>query len=575
VSDNPNYWQARLAGRLSRRRLLVAGAWTAGGAALASACGGARSTSQPTAGTTSAGSAAGAPQPGGTFNWYEIGNPTLNPQTNARYWTQRAAGAVMSRLVRYKAYPDPKSSANREVESDLAVTLESPDGITWTAKLRPGAKFQNVAPVNGRVVEAEDVKATFIAALTNPKNANRESLGMIDETKIEAPSSNTVVFHLKYPYAPFKKTLASPTYSWVFPREAFSDGYDPEKQLIGSGPFLFDSFTPDVAVLYKRNPAWFEQGKPYVDGARYAIIPDTSQQIAQFSSGNLDHITQIEDNDLDSLKRNRPQATLITAPPGVPGWVFGQLGDPNAAWADVRVRRAVSMAIDRDALAKIVAPRGGETQLVVGTSFGNWALKPADLSPDIAPFYKFDPAGAKKLLQAAGKDTFEFRFIYTNNGYGARFNTTAETINGMLSSAGFKTKLVTIDYQREYVGGGKGIRYGSAPPDAMVYGLTSGFDEPDEVLFNYFHSKSALRNTSLSDPALDAMIDKERTTLDENQRQKAVLDIQRYLADKAYLVAGLPTPYAYSMIQPWVYSFNSTTSYGVFTESYASLWMKK
>ncbi|HTE84854.1 MAG TPA: ABC transporter substrate-binding protein, partial [Dehalococcoidia bacterium] len=471
MTEDRNYWRSLPSRRPSRRQVLLSGAAGIGGMALA-ACGTNRSASQsgsPSSGVTGGQSGAGTPLLGGTFNWYEIGNPTLNPHTNARYWTQRAAGAVMSRVVRYKASPDPKVSANREVESDLAVTLESPDGITWTARLRPDAKFQNVAPVNGRAVEAEDVKATFIAALTNPKNANRESLGMIDETKIETPSKDTVVFHLKFPYAPFKKTLASPTYSWVFPREAFSGGYDPEKQLIGSGPFLFDSFTPDVAVLYKRNPSWFEQGRPYVDGARYAIIPDTSQQNAQFSSGNLDLITQIEDNDLDALKRNRPQATLITAPPGVPGWVFGQLGDPSSVWADVRVRRAVSMAIDREALAKIVAPRGGELQLVVGTSFGKWALKPADLPADIAPYYKYDPAGARKQLEAAGRQNFEFSFIYTNNGYGARFNTTAETINGMLSTAGFKTKLVTIDYQREYVGGGKGVRYGTAPPDAMVY----------------------------------------------------------------------------------------------------------
>lgn len=565
------YWTNWTVRRWTRRRMIAAGVAGAGGLALATAC----NSKRPAASGSSGQPSSGTPVMGGTFNWYEIGNPTLNPHTNARYWTMRAASAVMSRLLRYKASPDPKASANRDVESDLAVSMESPDGITWTVKLRPDAKFQNVPPVNGRLVEAEDVKATFVAALTNPKNANRESLGMIDEAKIEAPAKDTVVFHLKYAYAPFKKIIASPTYSWVFPREAFSGGYDPEKQLIGSGPFLFDSFTPDVAILYKRNPGWFQQGQPYVDGARYAIIPDTSQQIAQFSSGNLDHITQIEDNDLDTLKRDRPQATLITAPPAVPGWIFGQLGDPSSVWSDIRVRRAVSMAIDRDALAKIVAPRGGEPQLVVGTSFGSWALKPADLPADIAQYYKFDPAGAKKQLEAAGRQNFDFRFIYTNNGYGARFNTTAETINGMLANAGFKMKLVTIDYQREYVGGGKGIRYGSAPPDAMVYGLTSGFDEPDEVLFNYFHSKSQLRNTSVSDPALDAMIDKERTTLDEAERQKAVLDIQRYLADKAYLVAGLPTPYGYSMIQPWVKNFSSTTSYGVFTESYAKLWLTK
>jgi len=519
--------------------------------------------------------AAAVPQTGGVFNWYEIGNPTLNPHTNARYWTMRAVGGVMSRLLRFKAFADPALSANRDVESDLAVSMESPDGITWTARLRPDAKFHNVTPVNGRPVEAEDVKATFVAALTNPKNANRESLGMIDQAKIEAPSKDTVVFTLKYPYAPFQKTMASPTYSWVFPREAFSGGYDPEKQVIGSGPFLFDSFTPDVALVYKRNPASFEQGRPYVDGARYAIVPDASQQEAQFVSGNLDLITQIVDNDLQSLRQKKPDATVIKAPPGVPGWVFGQLGDSSSVWQDVRVRQAVSTAIDRDALAKVIAPNGSERQLVVGVSFGKWALKPADLAPDVAQWYQYDPAKSKQLLAAAGQQNFNFKFLYTNNGYGATFNTVAETIHGMLASAGFKTQLVTIDYQKDYVGGGKGVRYGGFSGDSIVYGLTAGFDESDEVLFNYFHSKSALRNSNINDVALDAMIDKERTILDEPSRVKAVLDIERYLAGKAYFVAGLPTAYGYSMVQPWVEGFASTTSYGVFTESYSKLWLKK
>lgn len=578
MSDERNAWDRWSRRRVSRRRALAAGAAAAGGVAVAAACGSKKpgaASGGATSGVTGSRSSGGPPQAGGSFNWYEIGNPTLNPHTNARYWTMRSVGGVMSRLLRFKADVDPKLSANRDVESDLALSMESPDGVTWTAKLRPDTTFQSVPPVNARAVEAEDVKATFVAALTNPKNANRESLGMIDETKIEAPAKDTVVFHLKYPYAPFKKTLASPTYSWIFAREAFSGGYDPEKQVIGSGPFLFDSFTPDVAVLYKKNPAWFERGRPYVDSVRYAIIPDASQQEAQFTSGNLDHLSMIADNDLQTLKQRKPDATLIKGPPGVPGWVFGQLGDPSSIWQDVRLRRAVSTAIDRDALAKVIAPNGSERQLVVGVSFGKWALKPQDLPADLAQWYKYDPAQSKQLLQAAGLQNFEFKFVYTNNGYGATFNTVAETINGMLSAAGFKTKLVTIDYQKDYVGGGKGVRYGALAPDSMCYGLTAGFDEADEVLFNYFHSKSALRNTNLKDSTLDSMIDEERTILDDNERVKAVLDIERYLADKAYLVAGLPTSYAYSMVQPWVHDFAPTTSYGVFTESYARLWVKR
>lgn len=396
---------------------------------------------------------------------------------------------------------------------------------------------------------------------------------MIDPSRIETPSKDTVVFQLKYPYGPFQKLLASPTYSWIFPREVVG-GYDPEKQVIGSGPFVFESFTRDVALAYSRNRGWFEQGRPYVDGVRYAIVPDSAQQLAQFQGGNLD-IVSVEDSDLPAMRRSKPDATVVTAPPGVPGWVFGQLGVPGSVWEDVRLRRAVSLAIDRDALMRIVAPQGGEFQMILGVAFGSWALKPTDLSQDVAQWYRFSPGEAKRLLEAAGLTDFVFKFIYTNNGYGARFNTTAETINAMLNAAGFKTRLVTIDYQREWVGGGKGIRYGAAPPDALVYALTAGYDDPFEVLFNYFHLSSNLRNTKLEDRLLDHMLEKAREMVDDDERRKMILDIQRYLAEKIYFVAVLPTPYTFVMVQPWVYNYQYTTSYGIFTESFAKLWIKK
>ena len=564
---------------VSRRWALGAGSSLA---AFLLACGAKQTTtskedSKPQVGVSSAQTATAAEpaQPGGTLAFYEIGNPTFDAHTNARYWTMKAVGGVQSRLLRFKAgIADPKIAADRDVEPDLAQSVESTDGVTWVAKLRPDATFHNVPPVNGHAVEAEDIKSSWVRALTHPKNANRGSISMIDENQIETPDKNTVVFKLKSPYAPFRKVLASPTYAWIFPREAATNAYDPEKQVIGSGPFLFDGFTPDVAVSYKRNPAWFLPNRPFIEAIRHAIVPAAEQQLAQFTAGNLD-IVAVDDTDLSTMKRNRPDATVITAPPGVPGWVFGQLGDKASVWADVRVRRAVSMAIDRDALAKVTAPQGGENQFVVGVSFGKWALKPAEAEPAIRQWYTFNVAEARKLLDAAGFRDFPFKFVYTNNGYGARFNTTAETLNGMLSAAGFKTTLVTIDYQREYVGGGKGVRYGSLAGDSMAYGLTSGFDEADEILFNYFHSRSGLRNTNISDPALDALIDKQRTLLNDTDRVKAIIDIERYIADQAYLVAGLPTPYAYTFVQPRVRDYAFTTSYGVFTESFANLWLKR
>ena len=181
----------------------------------------------------------------------------------------------MSRPFRFKTDSNPNTINNHDIESDLALSAESPDASTWTVKLRTDAKFQNTTPVNGRSVQAEDLKATFVRALKLTNNPNRGALGMIDPDQIEAPTADTVVFKLKYPYAPFAKTLASPVYSWVFPREASTGGYDPTKQMIGSGPFTLESHTPDVEYNLKRNPDWFEKGRPYIDALHFAIIPDT------------------------------------------------------------------------------------------------------------------------------------------------------------------------------------------------------------------------------------------------------------------------------------------------------------
>ena len=203
-----------------------------------------------------------SPSTGGTYIDVTSSNaPTLDPHGSSSVLTMQAVSPVMSRLLRYKSAWEPQTKFDRITEPDLALSAESPDAVTWTFKLRPDAKFHNVAPVNGHPVEAEDIKATYTRA-TSPTNANRGSLGMIDPAEIQTPDKNTVVFKLKYPYAPFSKLMASGVYGWVFPREIVSGGYDPAKTIIGSGPFLLDSYTPDVAYNYKRNPDWFEKGRP-------------------------------------------------------------------------------------------------------------------------------------------------------------------------------------------------------------------------------------------------------------------------------------------------------------------------
>jgi peptide/nickel transport system substrate-binding protein len=579
MNEEKNYWQRRV----SRRRLMAAGG-IAAGAAFAGSTLACKTSPSPSGETNPSQSqaSAGAPQPGGTLNLFQQNSPTtLDVHRTSSFYTMIPAGAVQSRLVRFKAGADPKVAENRDIENDLAASIESPDAITWTIKLRPDAKFHNVPPVSGHAVEAEDIKATFVRAV-DPKNPSVGSLDMIDPAGITTPDKNTVVFKLKYAYAPFSKTLASPTYSWIFPREALAGSYDPAKTLIGSGPFLFDTYTPDVTINFKKNPEWFEKGYPLVDAIHVAIIPDPSQQKAQFTGGNVDLLSQpgasgsyIAAKDLDTVKRENPKAILFTGAP-LTGLVdYVQLGDKASPFQDIRLRQAFSMALDRDAIGKAVYLGQGQQEFFMNPAMGKWAIKLSDLPSATQANYKFDPSNAKKLLDAAGQSGTQFKLDMVKGFLGQEYETAAETKANMLNAAGIKTTLVAVDYQKDYIGGGKGLRSGNYPGDQIVANGISGFTEADEFIFNYFSSKASNTPTKLNDPDLDAQLTKARTIVPEDERLKAYLDIQKYLASKMYTINGFLVPTVYLMLQPKVQGFRYSVDYGAMTESFAWSWLKK
>lgn len=575
MDNDSTYWSRISRARLNRRRFLIragSGAAMAAGAA-ALACGGPRPTT--TGSSTSGSGAAEAPQQGGTLSYYLIGNPpSLDPQRTTAAPTFRTVGGVYSRLFRFKTAHDPSVAESKEPESDLALSAESPDGITWTMKLRKGAKFHNIAPVNGHAVEAEDIKASYLRAL-DPKNPNGGSLDMLDADGIQTPATDTVVFKLKYPFAALPSMLAVPLYGWILPREATAGAYDPAKQVIGSGPFILDSYTPDVAIVYKRNPEWFEQGRPYIDGVRLSIITDAPRVVAQFRSGGLDQMEPAA-NDLDSVQRDNPKAELFTGAASAMNPLVGQIGDPTSPWADIRVRRALSMLFDRSAIGASVLGGKAQQQTLLPAALGKWGLKPGDLDPTLAQVYKYDPAAAKKMLADAGATNLSFKFVYTPNGYAQPYGVLGETINSMLNAGGIKSNLAAVDYNSEYIAGGKGYRAGNFPKDTLVLGaISGGYTVIDEIMFAYYHSKSSKRFNQLSDPAVDRMIENARSTLDQSQRLKAYTDIQKYLIDKSYYITGWPWQPAWTLIQPRMRNYSHATSYAFFTESYSKLWLAK
>jgi peptide/nickel transport system substrate-binding protein len=477
-------------------------------------------------------------------------------------------------MLKFKSGPTPDITANYEVMPDLAASYELPtDGSQLTFKLQPNAKWHNIAPVNGRALTAEDVKASFDRFRAAPKNTNKAAFGTDSNplvTGVETPDARAVVFKLARPYAPILNLFANPTYLWILPKEA-DNGYDPSKQQIGSGPYAMDQFQPDVSYTLKKNPDYYVQGKPYINGVSIVIIPDTAQQVAQYQAGKLDWYTLPAENK-DAVMKSNPQTNLLTYTSG--GFNFGapqQRG--NTPFKDPRVRRALSMAMDRDSIVKLrFAGQGGHYNTSIPSSMGRWWQDPkaADAGPG-GQWVKYDPKAARDLLTAAGMDNMPLRFIYTNNAYGDPFNQEAEVYAGMLKEAGFNVTLVQQDYLREYIDA-KGTFFGNY--EGMFYGPQTPFTDPHDYLFNMSHPKSARNNAGISDERLTAMIDDEEKTLDEAARVNKVKEIQRYQLDQMFYIPGVVGS-AYTAVQPWVHNFFYSGTYGFGVETHLDIWTTK
>jgi ABC-type transport system substrate-binding protein len=549
------------ASRHSRRRALGLGAGAVA-IALAACRGNASVKSAPGASATTS----GTPKAGGMFSTYVNQNPsTLDGIALYNLSTWPLSSSVLSRLVRSQSDLNPQTAVSNGVERDLAVSLESPDGLTWVAKLRPDARFQSVAPVNGRAVDAEDVKASMSYAI-RPENSGSPFLTMIDAAQIETPAADTVSFKLKSVYGPFQQTIAGP--GFVIPREGVTGGYDLSKAIIGSGPFIMESYQPDVALSYKKNPDWFETNRPYVDSMRAPVIPDAALQNAQFIAGALDELSPAA-TDEATIKKQRPDSSMLPITE-TPVWViYGHMDRPGP-YRDLRVRQAISVALDRVSLGKGILNDSYTDNPVLGTEYGKWALASNQVG-SASDYLKFDLATAKKLVAASGAGDQVRKFAYIRDVYGQ--DKMAEAINPMLNAAGFQTELLPLDYQKDYTNGGKGYSAGNYPTDTIVlarYGI--GVPTPEDYL-RLTSQPGLTRNPSqVDDGQLTDMINKMLALRDDNQRLEAVYAIQRYLAGQLYLIP-VPVPVLHRFVAARVRNYCYAINANAGTGTYAKLWL--
>jgi peptide/nickel transport system substrate-binding protein len=568
--------------RLGRRRLLSTAAMGGAGAAFIAACGGSSSpddTTTTSSATQSAGPQAGTrpgetPKVGGTAAARLAATAPLDPITNTTYTAQTAASFPYSRLLKFKTNSDPDTANNYEPMPDLASGYEATaDGLQFTFKLKQ-AKFHNKPPVNGRPMTAEDVLVTLERFRTDPKNTNRAVFGTQQSPiieKAEAPDSQTVVFKLAKPFGPFVSLLATAQYLWIMPKEIVEGTLDPSRDQIGTGPFVFESLQPDIEIKYRRNPEFYDQGRPYLDEMRLVILTDSTQEVSQFQARRLD-LAAIPYEQVAEVKSSNSDSQVITYLSGTLPFLSPQQRE-GSPFRDERVRRAVSMAVDRDAMLDLSWGGEGVWQNMVPGSFGRWYVDPK--TDSAGKWFKYDLKESVALLKAAGYDEshkLNFKYVYTPNGYTVRYNQWAESVSGMLKETkALNPSISPADYLSEYIKTG-GVFYGAY--EGMVFMLQSGFNDPHDYLYNPLHSQSTRNHAGINDPQLDALIDKEQSTIDANERVKLVREIEQYVMDKMYYAPMFIGP-EYIFLQPWVRNYYVRRGYGAGTETFLDMWLAK
>jgi peptide/nickel transport system substrate-binding protein len=393
---------------------------------------------------------------------------------------------------------------------------------------------------------------------------NKTTFGQVDN--VSAPDDHTVQFTLKDVYAPFEAQIGAPVF-WILPKEVVDQDGDVTRRTVGSGPFIFDQFQSGVSLTGKKNPDYYRPGEPHIDDYVNLIIPDTATQVSGLRAHEIDFL-QVNDTDLPGLKQSNPEILYYELPFNLIGFIYWRLDKPP--FNDPRVRQAVSMSLNRDNIINNLYNGRGGWNNFIPWALSDWWLDPqsADEGPG-AKYFKYDPAGARQLLAAAGyPDGLQVTMLSTP-GYGDQFVQSVELVQQDLKSGGIDATIQMQEYANYIATTFAGKFDGT---NTLVYGLETPFTEPHDYLFNMYHPKGVRNHAGVNDDKLTAMIESQMHELDRAKRKQTIFDIQRYIADQMYYAVG-SIGYRTAGYTPRVHDLFPRSDYGFGAEVVPKLWI--
>ena len=519
-----------VAGRMTRRELLMRAAVvglsaTAVGQILA-ACGGASTSS------TSSGATTGAtPKKGGTLVFAWDSEPaSLDPAIAWNLVDWQVEHAVFENLYKYHSTP---GVAGTTLEPSMAVAMPaiSNGGKTYTIKLKPGLLFQ---PPVSREVVAEDFKYSFERMMrllnapgtyfyTNVVGAAAYQAGKATHVAgYKALDKYTIQIDLEQPDLAFLNALTV-DFCDPIPKEWVAKwGSKVGRHPLGTGPFMFEKWTPSQEIVLARNPNYRDAAHVWLDGIKFELSDNAQSAFLKLQLG-----------DVDVLGNNVPPANVVsvsTSPEWKPyvyrepviGTIYLFLNVQFPPLDNVTVRQAISWAIDRDKLAKLLT---GEAQPLYQVYPPGMPGYQADKK-----WYGYDPAKAKQLLAQAGFANGFKTTLYTDNvdPYPKLF----QSIQNDLTQVGIKADLKTMSNSTYYT-------FASTAHNASIgrYLWYMDFPDPSDWISPLFSKAAAVSEGTNGSfwwtPALEAMIKDAQSMTDPTARLAKYDEIQAYIMSQA------------------------------------------
>lgn len=480
------------------------------------------------------------PKAGGTLTKAALYTPgPLDPIIGTAAGTLMAVNAVYNRVLGVHGAWDADPYALNELVPELAESWEvSGDGLEYMFHLSPDVTFHNIPPLNGRRLVADDVKFSW-ERYADTGSAHRANFTQV--ASIDALDDATVAVALGQPTPDFIYPLAT-AYTTIHPPELVDSGEIMTKA-IGTGAMILEYWTAAEGGAFHSNPNYF-RGTSRIDRWETPLERDATAAWAQYRVARIDYGLYTESSDdLEHILKTNPDSQYFSSPVFSSLWGLS-LELHSSKWHDVRVRRALSLAYDRDELVDIVYSGDGIMLPQMDWRFV-WEDQPTPESGRLGEWWRHDPVEATKLLDAAGASGLEFEMLYPTATTGQN-SFQNEVLVEQLRRIGVTVNLRGVDYN-EYL-----TMWTTDAGEAEAYdGFAAFGSTADHYVYGLHHSRSPSNRSHVDDPEIDAWAEQHRVELDPEARTELARNVWYKAMDQVYRL-DKAAGYRVFLQQPWV-----------------------